>query len=419
MIFALLGGIVSSFLILTGNAVLALLAGIIINICLTILGLTASSSILIILFGFLGASGSINPEASIGAILGFFCSSPLTNGYRTLNPELTNDIDFIEGGNSLRDAKVEVETMCFFSAFTLPLAIIAFLSGSNQFFIEHMKGLNIFLISISSIIAIGSWVWYFSILPNKHKATWLLNLVLSILFSIGFAFFLKDTQFSSLSVILPILILNLPLPNPRKRKKRAIKFDKVYTNSVTTDNLSNATIASVISGSLIMNSNSILMHIFTHNDDQFVSDPYSKRLHTTHIAVGKAIHTHLQFFSWVLLGSNRMGEMQAISDILDAWEINTFTLPILFGLVLFIKLVIIAPNIEGLLEMIHNFSIPPFWGNSILLVLSSFSLFLLFDDPLIGFLIMVSIVIITFFKGLVPRELHSFSLVPLLIAAFL
>jgi len=420
MVYGSLGLLIGTFLIFIGNPLIGFLSGLLFNTSLTLLGLTSLNSILIISVGSLGISGVIHPYSSIGFLFGLYASSSITNAYRSLNPELTNDIDYLIGNSqdSLREAIIEIQMDSTYSAYSLGFTFIIFLLGMNDFILLHYKGISLFLISISSFVALIAWSFYFLHLKNKDKFIWLLGLLLSLLFSLFISFILKDSNFNNLSIVLPIILLNIPLPS--FKRKRVFKFDKVFGPGVNANELSNSSLASILSGLLILNSNSMLLELFTHTQKNSIISDYDKDLYSTELAIGRAIHSNLQFLSWSLFGIGRLGEMDGINNILDAWNIDNFIFVPLLLITLFLKVYWIPQHAEHLLHFIHLHSIPSFWGNSLLILLSSFaSLFLLSFDFNLWFLLCLFIAFISLLKASLPKHLTKFTLAPLLLPILL
>lgn len=420
MIFGSLGLLFSSFLLFLNNPLTGFLAGLFINISFTLFGLTSINSLLILAVGSLGITGTIHPYTAIGLLFGVYASTGITNAYRSLNPELTNDIDYMIGNSreSVREAVTEIQMDSTYSAYTLGSTTLIYLFGMNEFILSHFKGISLFLISISSIVALFTWSAYFLQLNIKDKIYWSLGLIVSLIFSLMISFILKDTQFNNLVVILPIILLNLPLPT--WKKKRSFSFEKVYPGGVNSEFFSNSTIASIISGLLILNSNSMLLELFTKDQKNNIKNQYDRDLYMTEVVIGRSIHANLQFLSWTLFGIGRLGEMDGINNILDAWNVNTLIfIPLLIATSI-IKICWIPNNAEPLLEFLHHHSIPSFFGNIFLIFISSFSLLFIFSFNFhLFFSFLLFIGLISFMKSFIPKHITNFSLAPLLLPVLL
>lgn len=431
MLMSIVGLILCCFLLLFNNAVVGLLIGFILDIILSILGISSLKSLLLIGITTIGVQGIYSPEVCIGIILGFFCASPVSNSYRNINTSRDLNYDYVDVSkldNSIQSSLVEAQTDCLYSGVILSIGTLIFFSGSNIFFTENSEYIKVGLYSISAIVALITWILYFiKVVPDKVKPLWLIGFVLAMIFTILMTLNLASTRFNNLLVMLPLILFNLPLKTLFQfQQKKNIDFKKGI-GGVQTNPLSNATLASLLSGLLILNSNSMLISLFTKQDKENIQsykkdygiEKYPKKVLAFDISIAKAINYNLQFFSWIVFGSGRLGETSSINMISMNWELPTLTISFLLFMCIIIKSIFVANNLNQLLEFIHKYSINSLFSNLITLF---FSFTLLFLIMLAYFPINISIICLSLLLGIlvlkdICKSFSSFTLVPLLVPA--
>lgn len=431
MLISIIGIILCIILLTVKNAVVGILIGMIFDIILSILGISSIKTLILIGITHIGVNGIYSPEVCIGIILGIYCSSPISNAYRNINTSRDVNYDYVDISrldNTIQSSLIEAQTDCLYSGIILAIGTVVFFSGTNMLFTENTEYLKVGLYSISAIVAITTWCIYFiKIVPNKLKPIWLLGFSLAMVFTILISINLANTRFNNLLVMLPLILLNLPLKRLFNiEKKRKIDFKKEI-GGVKTNTLSNATLASLLSGLLILNSNSMLISIFTKKDKdnldkykkEYGIEDYPKKVLAVEISIAKAINYNLQFFSWIIFGSGRLGETSSINMISMNWELPTLSISLLLFICIIVKSIFIANNLNQLLEFIHRFSINSFISNLITLFITFTLLFFLM---IAYFPINISIICLSLLIGIlilkeICKSFSSFTLVPLLIPA--